>query len=69
MTYSVLFSFFILPRGLALPPSTVLYIYAMAAAIFAVVMVGVWRYARTHPNFAEAIRSETLRRTKLGIRD
>ena len=69
VTYSVLFSFFILPRGLALPPSTVLYIYAMAAAIFAVVMVGVWRYARTHPNFAEAIRSETLRRTKLGIRD
>lgn len=36
IAYSVLFSFSILPRGLGLQPTTVMYIYGLAAAIFAV---------------------------------
>ncbi|HIW96166.1 MAG TPA: polyprenol phosphomannose-dependent alpha 1,6 mannosyltransferase MptB [Candidatus Corynebacterium gallistercoris] len=67
--YSVAFSFFILPRGLGLPPSTVLYIYFMSAAIFALLILAAWRFAKNQPLLQEAIRSETFQRTKLRIRD
>lgn len=44
--YSVAFSFFILPRGLSLPPGTVLTIYVMSAVGVAVVLGAVWWVAR-----------------------
>lgn len=45
--YSVLFSFFVLPRGLALPPVTILSIYVGAASLFAVcLLIGWWVYQR-----------------------
>ncbi|MDO5031549.1 polyprenol phosphomannose-dependent alpha 1,6 mannosyltransferase MptB [Corynebacterium sp.] len=41
VVYSAAMSFFVLPRGLGLPPSTILVIYVAAALSFAVV-AGVW---------------------------
>ncbi|AKK03199.1 polyprenol phosphomannose-dependent alpha 1,6 mannosyltransferase MptB [Corynebacterium epidermidicanis] len=40
--YSALVSFFVLPRGLALPPLTVASIYIGAASIFAVLLLCMW---------------------------
>ncbi|RAV31220.1 polyprenol phosphomannose-dependent alpha 1,6 mannosyltransferase MptB, partial [Corynebacterium heidelbergense] len=45
--YSVAFSFFVLPRGLSLPPATVGYMYVMAAGIFALLLLGGRRAFRT----------------------
>lgn len=53
VAYSALFSFFVLPRGLALPPITILSIYVGAALIFTVLLVvGAWlspRFRRAWP--------------------
>ncbi|MEX3503967.1 polyprenol phosphomannose-dependent alpha 1,6 mannosyltransferase MptB [Corynebacterium sp. LK2510] len=40
--YSAVFSFLVLPRGLALPPGTVFTIYASAAVAYAVLVAVVW---------------------------
>ncbi|MFP7365723.1 polyprenol phosphomannose-dependent alpha 1,6 mannosyltransferase MptB [Corynebacterium callunae] len=51
IAYSTAFSFFVLPRGLALPPSTVFNIYFGAALGFAALLaVGWWRLKRS-PTF------------------
>ncbi|WP_273351902.1 polyprenol phosphomannose-dependent alpha 1,6 mannosyltransferase MptB [Corynebacterium resistens] len=55
--YSVAFSFFILPRGLSLPPATVLYIYAMSAVLFAVLMGLAWNIIQARPNLRIALNS------------
>nr|WP_282101564.1 polyprenol phosphomannose-dependent alpha 1,6 mannosyltransferase MptB [Corynebacterium callunae] len=48
IAYSTAFSFFVLPRGLALPPMTVFNIYFGAALGFAALLtVGWWRLKRT----------------------
>ncbi|MGV0374063.1 polyprenol phosphomannose-dependent alpha 1,6 mannosyltransferase MptB [Corynebacterium hadale] len=44
--YSVLFSFLVLPRGLALPPGTVATIYLAAAVWFAVMCAAAWFWYR-----------------------
>lgn len=56
--YSVAFSFFILPRGLSLPPATVLYIYAMSAVLFAALMALAWQIVRTRPALRKALNSQ-----------
>lgn len=55
--YSVAFSFFILPKGLSLPPGTVLYIYVMFVIIFAAVVALAWTFIRTHPQLHVALRT------------
>ena len=57
--YSVAFSFFILPRGLSLPPGTVLYIYVMAAVLFALLALAVWHFIRSHPSLRSALTTVT----------
>ncbi|GAB2509604.1 hypothetical protein CATRI_06820 [Corynebacterium atrinae] len=42
MAYSATFSVFVLPRGLSLPPMTVVSIYVGAALVFAAVVAGGW---------------------------
>ncbi|MEJ6012342.1 polyprenol phosphomannose-dependent alpha 1,6 mannosyltransferase MptB [Corynebacterium sp. H127] len=42
MGYSVIMSFFVLPRGLRLPPVTVLSIYFGAAVLFALLLCALW---------------------------
>lgn len=69
VAYSVAFSFFILPRGLGLPPSTVSYIYFISAALFLVIALAFCQLAKNLPVLEEAIRSETFQRTKLRIRE
>ena len=44
--YSALFSFLVLPRGLALPPGTVATIYLAAAVWFAVMCAAAWFWYR-----------------------
>ncbi len=44
--YSTVFSFLVLPRGLALPPGTVVTIYASAAVAFAVLVGAAWLWYR-----------------------
>lgn len=62
--YSVVFSFFILPRGLSLPTSTVIYIYAMSLVFFLVALVALRAMAAHNADLAEALsfRSDKLRR-------
>ena len=55
IVYSVAFSFFILPRGLGLPPATVAFIYAMSALIFIALLTACWRYLKKHPGYANAL--------------
>lgn len=55
--YSTAFSFFILPKGLGLPPGTVIYIYVMFVVVFsAVLALGYW-FARSHPFLADSVRT------------
>lgn len=55
--YSTAFSFFILPKGLGLPPGTVLYIYTMFIIVFVVVLSMGYRFARSHPFLADSVRT------------
>ena len=55
IAYSTSFSFFILPRGLGLPPETVAFIYGMSALIFAILVLGVVRYLRRRPTLRNAL--------------
>ncbi|MBC2681586.1 alpha 1,6 mannopyranosyltransferase [Corynebacterium sp. 4HC-13] len=70
VAYSTLFSFAVLPRGLGLPPATVVYIYVMFVVIFAVVLLAGYFFVRAHPYLADAIKTgtpldrEALRRHK-----
>ncbi len=64
IVYSIAFSFFILPRGLTLPPGTVALIYSMAGAIFAVLVVGAWLWARRRPQWAEAFHVKPSRKVR-----
>ena len=45
--YSAVFSFLVLPRGLALPPGTILTIYGSAAAGFGLIVGGGWLWYRS----------------------
>ena len=60
----MVFSFFILPRGLSLPTSTVIYIYAMSLVFFLVALVALRAMAAHNADLAEALsfRSDKLRR-------
>ena len=58
--YSVVFSFFILPRGLSLPTSTVIYIYAMSIVFFLLAVVTLKWIANLNADLAEGL---TLRAT------
>lgn len=60
--YSTAFSFFILPRGLGLPPTTVLYIYVMFTTIFALALLSAWLVCRSHPLWAQALSPLPRRR-------
>lgn len=53
--YSVVFSFFILPRGLSLPTSTVIYIYLMSLVFFLVVVSIMKWLAGGNADLAEAM--------------
>lgn len=55
IAYSVGFSFFILPRGLGLPPATVGFIYVMSVLIFLVLLFISWRVLKKHPVYARAL--------------
>ena len=55
--YSVAFSFFILPKGLSLPPGTVFYIYAMFVGIFAAVALLAWIISRANPELSAALKT------------
>lgn len=55
--YSTAFSFFILPKGLGLPPTTVLYIYVMFAVTFGVTLILLWLYCRNHPYWAQTLQT------------
>lgn len=68
--YSMAFSFFILPKGLGLPPGTVVYIYTLFVAVFVVLVVAGYFFVRSHPYLADAIKTgqsldrDALRRRK-----
>ncbi|WP_426718352.1 polyprenol phosphomannose-dependent alpha 1,6 mannosyltransferase MptB [Corynebacterium auriscanis] len=53
--YSVAFSFFILPRGLSLPPGTVVYIYVMSAGLFLLLALVLLHLVRTRPHLRESL--------------
>ena len=55
IVYSVAFSFFILPRGLGLPPETVFFIYAMSVILFVVLVFGAWRYLKPRQKLRHAL--------------
>lgn len=55
--YSMAFSFFILPKGLGLPPGTVVYIYTLFVAVFVVLVVAGYFFVRSHPYLADAIKT------------
>ncbi len=55
VVYSVVFSFFILPRGLSLPTSTVIYIYAMSFVFFLVALIILRWLAGSNADLAEAV--------------
>ena len=55
--YSMAFSFFILPKGLSLPPETVLYIYVMSAVIFGLFVATAWALCKTRPQLAAALQT------------
>ncbi|QNP93025.1 MULTISPECIES: polyprenol phosphomannose-dependent alpha 1,6 mannosyltransferase MptB [Corynebacterium] len=58
--YSTAFSFAILPRGLGLPPLTVVYIYAMSVFVLAVLLGVFWLIARSHPELRQALASTRI---------
>lgn len=70
VAYSMAFSFFILPKGLGLPPGTVVYIYTLFVAVFVVLVVAGYFFVRSHPYLADAIKTgqsldrDALRRRK-----